>query len=213
MTSWIGRVIVLFLWNTAHGYHTHRASVVHRLQVGWRLRGTEPNAPDGPDVTSDLPSVTPTGVRDTEFGRMARGIARTGMKNVESLAVGDVVVAKYEIPSLNIWMDSGYEIMELYSQGVNPTTGQVEKIPLTTLSEKISKTGYTTYLKVYSPKYHSTPVIVTAEEMGLITIKAELFEAMWLAIPGLFWVFVASSFASYYNGKYGGNFLDAFFRT
>lgn len=224
MTRWIKGLIAVFLWNVAHGYHTGRVLVVQRQQAGLRLWGTEPKVPNGLDALSDppsvsvsndpkLPSAPPPVVRDTEFGRMARGIARTGMKNVESLQVGDVVVAKYEIPSLNIWIDSGYEIIELYSQGVNAMTGQVEKLPLTTLSATISKTGYTTYLKVYSPKYHSAPVVVTADEMGLITIKAELVEAMMLAIPGLFWVIVASSFASYYNGKYGGNFLDAFFRT
>lgn len=153
------------------------------------------------------------GVRDTELGRMARGIARTGWKDKGALQVGDVVVAKAEIPSLSIWVGAGYEIMELYSQGVSAESGQVEKIPLNTLDEAVSKVGYTQYMKVYSPKYHKNPVVVSAEEMGLRTIKAELTEAMWLAIPGFFWVFVASAFASNYNAKYGGNFLDAFFRT
>jgi hypothetical protein len=144
---------------------------------------------------------------------MARGIARTGMKDVDSLTVGDIVVAKYEIPSLNIWTDFGYEITGLYAQGLSTETGQLEKIPLRTLADNIPKSGYTRYMQVFSPNHHKQPVVVTPEEIGLVTLKAELKEAMLLAIPGFFWVFVASSFSNYYTEKYGGSFFDAFFRT
>ena len=68
-------------------------------------------------------------------------------------------------------------------------------------------------MQIYSAKDHSEPVIVTPEEIGLVTVKAELQEAMLLAIPGFFWVFVASSFSNYYTDRYGGSFFDAFFRT
>mmetsp|Transcript_6322 Transcript_6322/g.18199 ORF Transcript_6322/g.18199 Transcript_6322/m.18199 type:complete len:223 (-) Transcript_6322:112-780(-) len=175
-----------------------------------RLWSTGGKVPDGPD--EEAITTTPV-VRDTELGRMALGIARTGMKDLEALQVGDVVVAKCQLPSLNIWANSGYEIIELYCQGVNAETGLVEQIPLATFSDGVSKSGYSRYMKVYSPRYHTAPVVVTPEEIGLVTLKAELFEAMLLAIPGFFWVFVASAFASNYNDKYGGNFFDAFFRT
>ena len=157
-----------------------------------------------------------------EFGRMARGVVRTGMKEVESLQVGDVVVAKVEIPSLQIRRDCGYEITAIYAQGINVTTGKVEQIPLPTLAAvnnnsgnntNVPSTGYTRYMQIYSAKDHSEPVIVTPEEIGLVTVKAELQEAMLLAIPGFFWVFVASSFSNYYTDRYGGSFFDAFFRT
>ena len=70
------------------------------------------------------------GFRESEFGQMTSGIARTGMKNLESYQVGDIVVAKYEIANLNIWVDCGYEIQELYLQGVNRETGALEKLDL-----------------------------------------------------------------------------------
>ena len=155
--------------------------------------------------------------RETEIGRMSEGLARTGMKDMNSLEVGDIVVAKYEIANLNIWGDSGYEIIEMYAQGVDKETGQIDKIALTSLADNTaqSKVGYTKYLKVYSPKYHSDsgPVIVTPDEMGLITIKDELVESLWLALPGLFWVVLAATFASNYNERYGGDFFNAMFRT
>ena len=153
-----------------------------------------------------------------EFGRMARGVVRTGMKEVESLQV-----AKVEIPSLQIRRDCGYEITAIYAQGINVATGKVEQIPLPTLAAvnnnnsdnntNVPSTGYTRYMQIYSAKDHSEPVIVTPEEIGLVTVKAELQEAMLLAIPGFFWVFVASSFSNYYTDRYGGSFFDAFFRT
>lgn len=206
MTNWITTLSVFFFWNVAYSYPVN---VVPRTYSGFCLSSKGGQSPDG----DDGPFHTIPEVRETELGRMARGIARTGMKDMELLQVGDIVVAKSQIPALNIWVDAGYEIVELYSQGVNAQTGQVEKVPLVTMASEISKTGYTKYLKVYSPKYHSVPVVVTPEEIGLVTLKAEIFDAMLLAIPGLFWVVVASTFASYYNDKYGGNFLDAFFRT
>ncbi|OEU07546.1 hypothetical protein FRACYDRAFT_250969 [Fragilariopsis cylindrus CCMP1102] len=98
--------------------------------------------------------------------------------------------------------------------------------------------SYTKYLKIYNPRDHNNDdndintiifnsnnnnsgggdgdgegVIVTPEEIGLVTIKADWTEALYLAIPGFFWIFVASSFSSYYTDRYGGNFWDAFFRT
>jgi hypothetical protein len=135
------------------------------------------------------------------------------MKDVDSLQVGDIVVAKYEIPSLQIWGDCGYEITGLYAQGLNRETGVLEKIPLATMTDKLPNSGYTRYLQIVAPEYHSEPVVVTPEEIGLVTLKAELQEAMMLAVPGFFWVFVASSFSHYYTDKYGGSFLDAFLRT
>jgi len=183
--------------------------------VDTRVFSTDKNSPDEAEKIigeETLPASKAQEVRETELGRMARGIARTGMKDVEALQVGDVVVAKYEIPSLDIWIDSGYEITALYAQGGNRQTGQLEQIPLATLADA-PKSGYIRYMKVYSPKYHSSPVVVTPEEIGLVTLKAELQEAMLLAAPGFFWVFVAAAFASKYNDQYGGGFFDAFFRT
>lgn len=157
------------------------------------------------------------GFRESEFGQMTSGIARTGMKNLESYQVGDIVVAKYEIANLNIWVDCGYEIQELYLQGVNRETGTLEKLDLPNLGspDAANKVGYTRYLKIYNSACHkeSGPVTVTPEEIGLVSLKSELIESLWLMVPGFFWVFLSMTFASNYNDRYGGNFFDALFRT
>jgi hypothetical protein len=117
------------------------------------------------------------------------------------------------------------EITAMYLKGVNTDTGLVETIPLQTFSTTTAETktiktktissGYTKYLEVYNPRHHRKggPVIVSPEEIGLVTLKSELEEAMLLAIPGFFWVFVAAAFANTYTDRYGGDFWDAFFRT
>lgn len=181
---------------------------------------TTPSSKDQKEDSADIESLkedrkqdTAYGTRETELGRMVQGMARTGMKDVGDLQVGDLVVARYEISSSSIWVGAGYEIIDMYDKGFNSETGQVEEIQVTSLVAENPKLGYTRYMKVYSPKYHKTPVVVTPDEIGLVTLRTEFSQAALLALPGLFWVFVASSFASNYNAKYGGNFFDAFFRT
>jgi hypothetical protein len=159
-------------------------------------------------------------------------LAKSGIKNLEDLQMGDVVVAKKDVPSLRIWRGLGYEIIAIYLKGVNRETGLVEEIPLETFYGVVSSeaseatrapkdvfskspVGYTKYLKVYNPRNHADcgPVVVSPEEIGLVTLKSELTQAILLAIPGFFWVFVAAAFSSYYNDQYGGNFWNALFGT
>ena len=153
--------------------------------------------------------------RSNYFVRGIRGIARTGMKDYDNLRVGDMVVARCEIPKSRIWSGSGYEITEMYAQGVNVDSGVTEKLALDTLGSFKGQVGYTVFLKVFNPQCHKEtgPVIVTADEIGLCTLRTELNASLLLALPGFFWVFVAWKFASYYNHVYGGNFLDALLGT
>mmetsp|Transcript_15825 Transcript_15825/g.39317 ORF Transcript_15825/g.39317 Transcript_15825/m.39317 type:complete len:273 (-) Transcript_15825:714-1532(-) len=153
-------------------------------------------------------------------------IVKTGMKDLDDLQVGDIVVAKVDIPSLRIWSGSGYEITAMYLKGANPETGMTEEISLTRMGgESFTDVplGYKKYLEVYNPRDHSShnnggrggsgggPVIVSPEEMALVTLKSELNDALLLAVPGLFWVFVAMSFVNWYSSQYGGTFWDAMF--
>ena len=127
-----------------------------------------------------------------------------------------MVVAKVDIPSLSVWRGSGYEIKGLYFKGVNSETGLVEEIDLDSFDAVVHpRSGHKKYLRIYNPRDHSErgPVVVSPEEIGLVTLKSELEESMLLAIPGFFWVFVAASFANRYTDLYGGTFWDAFFRT
>ncbi|KAL3907876.1 MAG: hypothetical protein SGILL_008695 [Bacillariaceae sp.] len=138
------------------------------------------------------------------------------MKDLNDLQVGDVVVAKIDIPSLSIWCGSGYEITAMYFKGANPETGMAEEIPLTSFDAATATNiplGYKKYLEIYNPQHQKDngPAIVSPEEMGLTTLKSELNEALLLAIPGFFWVFVAAGFVNWYSSQHGGSFWDAMF--
>ena len=164
-----------------------------------------------------------------DFVRQVLGVTNTGLNDI--IKVGDVIIAKNGVEELGIVQNEGYEIVAMYDQGFNAETNQIEKLPIEYIdttskntesndsSEFVSsKSGYTRYIQLAISKDGGTDndnntVIVTPEEIGLITLKKEMFNALWLAIPGLFWVYVAISFANNYNERYGGNFFDALFRT
>lgn len=61
-----------------------------------------------------------------------------------------------------------------------------------------------------SRQENSADVIVTPEEVGLISLQNELGNAAWLAVPGLFWVGLATSFYYTYHERTGGSLEDAF---
>ena len=113
----------------------------------------------------------------------------------------------------------GYDIVDMYHQGLNEETGRIEKLKISNMEARPPR-GYKLYLKLYSPTYHrerigstlqDKAVVVTPEEIGLTTIQDELNQSLWLAVPGLFWVGLCITFVNNYNDRYGGNFMDALF--
>ena len=43
--------------------------------------------------------------------------------------------------------------------------------------------GATLYITLYSKDYHKEPVIVQPRDVGLISLKDEVADALWIAIP------------------------------
>jgi hypothetical protein len=150
-----------------------------------------------------------TDTRRNLLGSELRGLQSAGMKS--TMEPGDTVVAKRDIPSLGIFENASYELVSVYAQRFLVETQQMEKLPLASLDEAVPA-GHDRYVTLYSAKYHDGkgPVVVTPEEAGLVTVRKEIVAALWLALPGFFWIFVALSFANYYHARTGGNFFDAF---
>jgi len=135
----------------------------------------------------------------------------------DSVGPGDVIFAKIDIDSLKIYRDVGYDITSIYHQGFNDSTGRIDKILVSSLDTPIPR-GYTRYVTLYSPVHHGDDmeegaVIVTPEEVGLVSMKTEVGQSLLLAVPGLFWVFVCVWFTNIYQERYGGTFMDAFLGT
>mmetsp|Transcript_25837 Transcript_25837/g.38200 ORF Transcript_25837/g.38200 Transcript_25837/m.38200 type:complete len:225 (+) Transcript_25837:125-799(+) len=162
-------------------------------------------------------------------------VSNTGINN-KSIKQNSLVITKYDIPDLGIFADQTYELQSIYLQGErksernsesgNIEQGVIEKIELAELNlegqnaatANGSGSGFTLYIKLYNPVYHDNDqfknkaVIVTPEEVGLVSMKDEVLDSVVVAIPILsFWLGLCYMFASTYNQKYGGNFLDAFF--
>lgn len=156
--------------------------------------------------------------RDSDFARYLRGLIQTGMK--ETIEVDSIVVARADIPSMGIYVDQSYELQSIYRQSFNDETNTIERTPLQCLSVDDDESDdtfggdnvYTTYIKLYSSIYHkeSGAVIVTPDEVGLVTLRTEVLDSIVFALPVLsFWTATCFVFASQYNERYGGNFLDA----
>eukprot|EP00591_Stephanopyxis_turris_P003576 CAMPEP_0195521864 /NCGR_PEP_ID=MMETSP0794_2-20130614/19534_1 /TAXON_ID=515487 /ORGANISM="Stephanopyxis turris, Strain CCMP 815" /LENGTH=205 /DNA_ID=CAMNT_0040651497 /DNA_START=25 /DNA_END=642 /DNA_ORIENTATION=- len=141
------------------------------------------------------------------LGRELRGLQSSGLK--KTMEPGDTVVCKREISAMGIYENKSYEIKELYAQIFRDDTQTTEKVPLANLDEGIPA-GYSRYITLFNPSYHKEPVVVTPEEVGLVSMRSELVDSLWLAVPGFFWVFVASSFYNTYHERTGGSFGDAF---
>jgi hypothetical protein len=89
-------------------------------------------------------------------------------------------------------------------------------ISVTALNAPRSKNGYTRYITLYSAKYHQVqgPITLTPEEVDLVSVKDEVLDSFLWALPlFVFWTAMAVSFANLYNDRYGGNWIDALFRT
>jgi hypothetical protein len=148
------------------------------------------------------------------FGRSLRGFQKSALKTI--VEKGDTIVCKQSVPSLQIYENTSYEVMAIYAQSFNEETQQIEKQMLNCLDEGSSEglpSNSKLYISLFSPVHHKQPVVVTPEEVGLATVRSELGSAVWLAIPGFFWIFVASTFYNIYHDRTGGNFADAFWGT
>lgn len=169
----------------------------------------------------------------TPLGVFLEKASNTGLDNT-SINVNSLVVTKYDVPEYGIFADQTYELKSVYLQGrkVNDDTeqagnneeqgkGVIEKILLSTLDlEGTTSTpaGYTRYISLYSPMYHDNDqfqgraVIVTPEEVGLVSMKDEVLDSVLVAVPILsFWLGTIFVFAKTYHERTGGNFLDALF--
>jgi len=167
--------------------------------------------------------------------RLLDDLSKTNiLSNRKSIMEKELVVAKCDIPRLGIYGDQMYELQSIFLKGksttlgvVDTTTGSsssggggiVDKIPLQTLdltNQKIPP-GYTLYITLYSPMYHDDDgcgVIVTPQEVGIVTMKDEIADSIMVALPLLmFTLTLSSTFASIYQERYGGSFLDAFWGT
>ena len=141
------------------------------------------------------------------LGRDLGGLKSSALK--DTIEVGDMVVCKLSNPDLGIYENTSYELQSIYAQSFNDETQSIVKLPLNELNDPIP-TGSTLYVTLFSPSVHNEAVVVSPQEVGLSSVRNELSNAAWLAVPGFFWVFIGFSFYNTYHERTGGSFMDAF---
>ena len=97
------------------------------------------------------------------------------------------------------------QLRRVYWQGVDATSGAVRRVDSDCVGaappdgDGGGGRGFEEYLVLYSPRYHAEtgPVVARPAEARLIPLTDEVTASAWLAIPGLFWVWVAVSMVQY----------------
>ena len=136
-------------------------------------------------------------MRFAGFGALLEGLSKSGISS--SITKGCIVIPRVDIPEMRIVEAQNYEVMDIYLQGTSEEA-LIERVSLQSLNDPrpLGTETYTLYLKLYNPRYNDEPVIVTPEEVGLVSVKDEIVEALLFAVPGLaFWTCVSIFFYSY----------------
>lgn len=118
--------------------------------------------------------------------------------------IGESIIAGSDwnssTPEYGIVRAQAYEIQDIYYQGVG-ADATIERVSVDAIDAKIPDgcQGYTQYVKLFSRRYHSDtgPVILRPSEVNLVSVKDEIKDSAWLALPGLFWVWVVYNFYQY----------------
>ena len=136
----------------------------------------------------------------SELGFVLVDAVKQGLRNGE-IRKGDLVIAGKGLPSEGIVQAQSYELRRVYFQGTDVDTGAVRRVDVGSLDAEapVGCAGFAKYLQLYSPRYHreTGPVIVRPDDVQIVALSEEIKASAWLAIPGLFWVFVAIEFYKY----------------
>ena len=137
------------------------------------------------------------GIPGSELGFVLFDAVRQG----RSMKTGDIVIAGADVAGSGVVQSQSYELRRVYFQGVSAASGTIERVEVESLASPPPDgcEGYERYIELFSPRYHaeSGPVVVRPDEARLVALRDEVTDSLWLAIPGLFWVYVAVSFFQY----------------
>ena len=167
---------------------------------------------EGRRVNSDRTEVDDfldVGMRFEGLWTLLRAISKGSVFNVDlgQVEVGELVVVGLDKPSLQLWEAQAYELTRVYYQRTTDELG-TRRVDVDSLGESPPKLMYEyeeeaigedgdwiLYCELFSEDYHSSPVRVRPEDVGLRTVGAEIGEALFIAVPvAFFWAAVSASF-------------------
>ena len=103
----------------------------------------------------------------------------------KAVTPGCTIVARRDVAQHGIVHAHAYRCEAIYFQGVNSSTGLVGRVYVNQLDDEAPAgcAGWTMYVRLFSPRFHTTPVVVRPEEAGLISLREEILDALQFAIP------------------------------
>ena len=160
---------------------------------------------------TELEDFLDVGMRFEGLWTLLRAISKGSVLNTDlgNVEVGELVVVGLDKPSLQLWEAQAYELTRVYYQRTTDELG-TRRMDVDSLGEsppermhayeeeasvKDGGGDWVLYCELFSEEYHSSPVRVRPEEVGLRTVGAEIGEALFIAVPvAFFWAAVSASF-------------------
>ena len=113
-------------------------------------------------------------------------------------------IARRDLPQCYIVRDQAYEVTEIYYQGLRGA--EVERVAVPSLDARPPEgcAGYIMYIKLFSPEYHTEPVTVRPEEVGIVSLGEEVWDSLKIGVPILgFWLAVIALLLAYEQASLG----------
>ena len=147
-------------------------------------------------ATSEMEQLLDVGARFDGLWTLVDGVRKGSLGS--EIVPGRICIARRDFPTKYIVCDQAYEVVEIYYQGINGA--EVERVAVASLDARPPEgcAGYTIYLKLYSAEYHTEPVTVRPEEVGLVSLGTEVIDSLKIGVPILgFWLTVISFLLAY----------------
>ena len=145
---------------------------------------------------SDLEQLFDISARFDGLRTLVSGVQKGSLDS--SIAPGRICIARRDFPSKYIVCDQAYEVREIYYQGLRGAEIERIAVPSADAPPPEGCSGYVMYMSLYSEEYHTEPVIVRPEEVGLVSLGEEVADSLKIALPILgFWLTVISVFLAY----------------
>lgn len=156
--------------------------------------------PRAQDKRSQVEQFLDIGMRNEGLWALIEGLKKSGLS--ATIGPGRVVVARSDVPQQYIVQSQTYEVKSIYYQGWQNST--VVKVPVDSIDANppAGCENYAMYLTLFSPQYHKEPVILSPDEVELVPLRDEIFDALKVALPIIsFYLVIISALLSYGNER------------
>jgi hypothetical protein len=154
-------------------------------------------------TTSDMEQLLDVSARFDGLRTLVDGVRKNSLYG-SKIVPGSICIARRDLPRAYVVCDQAYEVTEIYYQGLRGA--KVERVPVPALDSRPPEgcAGYMMYVKLYSQEYHTEPVTVRPEEVGIVSLGEEVLDSLKIGVPILsFWLAVIALLLAYGEASSG----------